>query len=358
MWLGTFRADSQRAWGQLDLFVPKNTPVGAANYATTLATVRNAMPNAPATAETLQPALTKNLLDSLIKDTQAKSLTWQDMKAIRTRIGEKLAEPQIVGDTSYTDLKRIYGALSDDLGAAVAARGPQAQAAFDRATALTRDGHGFIENVLSRVMKGDQIAPERAAANALSGAGGGGTMLGEIRREMPQAADELAAFKLRDMGLANAGVQNAEGARFSPGTFVTDKAKLSPEAFNALFLNDPRIGALATVGDSMKQTARFLNTSNTETMQAMRHALAGLSPVGALAGGAAGGWPGAAAGWAMGAALPWATGYGAARATTSPALTALMAAPAAGSLSPELLNRAALLPPALRALLGAGGGQP
>jgi hypothetical protein len=354
-WLDQFKIDSRKAWNNVDMHIPGNTPIGATNYATALSDVRNQMPGAPATAGVLQPDKTQKLLDALLTDTQKGPLTWADMKGIRTRIGEDLANPQLVGDTSYTDLKRIYSALSKDLEGAAAARGTAAQQAFADATALTRDGHNFVETVLDRVIKGDKITPERAAGNMLSSANAGGTMLQDIRARMPGAADELAAFKLRDMGLANAGQQGATGARLSPGTFLTDRAKLSTESADALFGSDPqiaqRIADLSHVAGGMKSTERLLNTSNTATNLGWRDAIAKLvgAVPGAFQGHAVGGVPGAIAGGLGGAGLGFAPGYLAARATSTPWLTGLLASPAAAPAS--RLGPAAILPPALRGLL-------
>jgi hypothetical protein len=240
----------------------------------------------------------------------------------------------------------------------VAQKGPNAQAAFAKAQQLTKNGHTFIENVLSNIISGDKISPEQAASAALRGTGAGGTPLAAIRQEMPQAADELAAYKLRDMALANAGQQSADLNRLSPGTFLTDYAKLAPEAGQALFSGDPRVQALATVGDSMKNTARMLNTSNTGTYQAMRDTIGALVPGGAVAGAAVNGAPGATIG-ALGALLgPLAANYGAARVATSPWLAQILSSQAAALPSAGLYNRAATLPPALRALLAAGVAPP
>ncbi len=333
-WLDRFRTASRQAWGQVDSEIPPNTPVPLTNYANTLSAVRSRMPNAPATAARLQPTISRDLLDSLIQDTQARPLTWQDATGIRTSVGEMLSEPQIVGDTAHADLRRIYGALSSDLGATAAAQGPAAQAAFDNASAITRNGHGFIDNVLSSVIRGNQIAPQNAANTILNTGRNGDAMLGAIRREMPRAADELAAYKLRDMGLATAGQQNAEGTRISPGTFLTDRATtLSPEALNALFGADPaamqNLRDLSTTAESMRATQRFLNTSNTGTHSAVAHAMgsAVAAPITGIEAYHAGGWPAAMAAVTGSLALPYVPSWLAAQATTNPALTAILSRP-------------------------------
>ena len=327
-WLKQWNADGRTAWNNVKMHIPENTPAGVTNYATTLNDVRSQLPNAPATAGVLQSNETRALLDALIKDTRTGPLTWKDVSGIRTRIGERLGDPQLVGETGYADLKRLYGALSRDLEAVAATRGPSAQQAFTDASALTKDGHDFIEGTLSRIVKGDKIAPGDAAKNMLGTAGTGGTTLQEIRDRMPSAADELAAYKLREMGLARSGQQNASGTQLSPGRFLTDRNKMSPEAASALF-DDPyttsRIADLSHVAGTMKATEKFLNFSNTAPAQQ----LAGV----------------------FSDATRFIPGYVGGKLTTSPMLTGLLAARPAAETSGPLLNRAAILPPILRGLL-------
>src|SRR6202040_1443560 len=189
----------------------------------------------------------------------------QDVTGIRSQIGERLAEPSTYGgDTSSIALKRLYGALSGDLQSAAAARGPVAQAAFNNANALMRNGHNFIEGTLSNVLSGDKIRPEQAANLALNSGATGGTLLQSIRDQMPIAADELAAFKLRDMAAATPGRATADMPT-SAATFSTELNRLSPEARQVLFAGiEPKLSALQTVAERGKETfARYGNPSGT-----------------------------------------------------------------------------------------------
>ncbi len=377
-WLSQFKTASRDAWDAVDTHIPADAPVAVPNYFSTVNDIRRTIPTAKETAkvlgsplsDALSGALTKDQWNTLVRSGQSPALnntpilTWQDVKGIRTKIGERLDEPQLVGDTGHAELKRIYGALSGDLQNAAADHGPQAQAAFDQAATLTRNGHTFIDNVLSRVIKGDQIKPEDAAKTVLNTGASGGTTLQAVRDQMPGAADELAAFKLRNMALANAGQQNATASRLSPGTFVTDRANMSPEAIDALFGADPtaakRLADLSTAAGSMKATERFLNTSNTGAHGAIGHAatgMAGMIPA-AIEGYVHYGIPGALAAGVGAAGAPFLPGWLAAKATTSPGLAQLLAAPAAAPVSKGLLARSAVLPPALRGLASVLSGQP
>jgi hypothetical protein len=236
----------------------------------------------------------------------------------------------------------LYRALSGPMEKTAEEAGALPQ--WQEANAITRGGHQFIEGALNnfvnhRNLAQNTINPEEAATAALSGLNQGGTSLAALRQQMPKAADELAAYKLRSMGQAVPSSQNATQSGISPGTFLTNLAfqRLAPEARDALFGNNPEVGQriqdLATVAGSMRNTERFLNRSNTGAHEATGHAVGHLLSLPTILGGyEAGGVPGALAGWAAGAAAPWLTGNAAARMTSTPAVTNLLTSPGLASL--------------------------
>lgn len=318
-WLNRFRADSRAAWNEVDMHIPGRTPVALTDTLQTLGQIRTSMPSLPETARSVESPFMSNLYESLQRDLAGGTTSWNDLRALRTRIGERLADPQLIADTGRADLQRLYAALSRDMETAVAPRGQGAVDAFNSASALTRNGHTFVDNVLSRIT-GPGISPERAAESIVNSGGQGSTILEAVRREMPRAADELAAFKLRDMALATGGRQTSAQTAMSPETFLTDRFKLAPEAQDILFGQDPhlarRVADLATVADSMRQTQRTLgNPSNTAAMSAALGALIA-APAAAYAGFQQSPEAGVA-----GLLSPWLPGYLAARAVTSPRIT-------------------------------------
>jgi hypothetical protein len=158
---------------------------------------------------------------------------------------------------------------------------PSAVNAFNNANRVSTEGHAFIEGPLSKIIRSNNpaqetIAPEKATISVLNS---GDTTLEAIRREMPKAADELGAYKLRDMALATPGAAGRTGAETSVGTFLTDLNRMrqqNPAGFKALY-SDPsvarKIDALATVADTMKETARRANTSGTGPYMALGEAI-------------------------------------------------------------------------------------
>lgn len=333
-WMDDFRQSQAADWGDVDRYVPGPTQVALPNFTGALGNIARDFPGAPTMGKTLQGALPKRMADAVAVDAPTGTYPWQTVKNIRTRIGEMLSDPNLPADTNIADLKRIYAGLSSDMEAAVAAAGPQAQAAFQKAVANTRGGHEYIDGVLKPVLKQGQT-PETAAQAVLSASGRGGTSLEALRREMPEAADDLAAYTLREMALATPGRQNATGTLASPATFLTDLNKMSPEARAALFQNPgvrQAVEDLAAVGGTMKETAARLNTSNTGRFGALASILMG-APAGAVAGGHVGGAAGAALG-AVGAPGTILGGnWLAGRASSSPTMTRILAEPSSAPAS-------------------------
>lgn len=355
-WLNKWKGQSTAAWNSVGMHIPKSTRVSITNYDAALSDATRAMPDAAATAKTLQGTLPRQLAEALAKDADtAGTLSWESVAKARSLIGEKLANPQLVADASTADLKRIYAGLTKDMETAAAARGPQAMAAFSNANAVTRAGHEFIDTQLSKLM-GEGIAPERAYAQLMGGANTGGTRLADVRAQMPSAVDEAAAAKLLDMVTPSAG-QQTDRVMFSPARFRTEWEKLSPEAQSALFAHPEiraKVNALATVAGTMKDSARRLNTSQTTPAAAWMSVLG--APVAGAAGYSQGGLPGAAAGTAA-ALSPLLAGLAARGATATPLLTKYLATPFASQDQSALARFApmgGLLAPRVRGLLEGG----
>src|SRR6185312_7759596 len=254
-WLQNFRQNQQQAENNLLQYIPnpqaREVPVG--NYAAALDTISKTFPDAPATGQALQSGLNQKLLGALQSDVgtgslQDAKLSWQSARNARTRIGELLSDPNLPADATTSELKRLYGALTDDMrghmsdiDAQTVAQGgqPGALAAFDNAADVTRNGHRFVESVISPILK-QGTSPAQAANTILQSGRLGDTNLAAIRQEMPDFADELAALKLRQAGMSPDSVRSENP--YSPGSFHTNigPLHLSPEARNTLFA-DPDI---------------------------------------------------------------------------------------------------------------------
>ena len=301
-WLGTFKQQSGAAHSAVDQAVGPTAPVQLTATSQVLGDIAAKGGGNQAATTFLKSGLTKDL-GGIVSSAPNGAIPWQTARALRSRIGEYLENPDLIADAGTAQAKRLYGALTDDLrGTAAASPNQNALPLFDLASSYTRQGHEFIDSVLSPLMNKD--APG-AARSILSSANNGAQIVGPLRQNMPGLADEIAAFKLRDMASATAGQQNATGSAISPGSFLTDWNRLSSEAKSALY-SDPqvagKIDALAKISENVKARQALLNTSKTAHHGALT-AMALTAAEGARTGYEAGGIPGALGGAAMGGAV-------------------------------------------------------
>lgn len=344
-WLTDWRGNSKDAWDAVGAKIPDSTPVDMTGVSAALRNTQAAMPNMPATAKILTDPVFDQLSQSIASDIAASgggaTLPWGDVRAMQQRVGDNLEGSLVAGDPAAAQWKHLYGALSDATGNTAAANGAAAE--YATARDLTNSGHNYIDTVLKRVINSknptqNSISPEAAASFALGGTSRGGTIVQQIRDEMSDAADALAAYKLRSMGSARPSATLAAGDTVSPNSYLTGFNQMTPEAKAALFPDAKTVADLdnlATVAGSMRDTyQRFGNPSGTGG--ALLHATPSIAAVtGAAEGGRegyeTGGIPGAVKG-ALGGALAagligYAPGYALANLTARPRLTRLLAQP-------------------------------
>lgn len=318
-----FPAREQAAWAPVDQAMA-NATVDPTNYRGALSALTAKLSALPETQKQLLPPKTQALLDAINQDVPSGStMTWQQAQSLRSAIGNVMGIPEIVQSVGKDQLKAAYGGISADMKDAAQAN--NALPAFNAANQVSTDGHAFIDNTLSKIVKANNpaqetVTPEQAAKTIV---GSGDTTLQALRNELPRAADELAAWKLRDMRLATPGAAGATGQETSIGSFMTDLNRLrqaSPGGYAALYGGiRQRMDDLATVGDAIKDTSRYANTSRTGPFQT----LAG--PAGAAGTALLAGANPLEAGLA--AVAPFAANYALGRFVTNPMVSRMASAP-------------------------------
>lgn len=337
-WVSDFKNQSAQAHNAVTSAVGAFSPVAPTQAQSVLSDITNAAGGSAAAESFLKSGLTKDV-ERIVQTAPNGTLPWATVRAIRTRIGEQLENPQLIADGGTAQAKRLYGALTDDLQSAAAnSPNPSALPLFNLANQFTANGHNYIENVLAPLMSKDTPS---AARWMLNSAKGGDQVLGPLRQNMPNVADDVAAFKLRDMALAPNGSQNAAGTQVSPGSFLTDWNALAPEAKAALY-QDPtvatRVNALAQIAGAVKQRQALVNHSNTAHSTAIG-AAAFSAAKGAQEGYEAYGLPGGVAGAVAGAALLPSANYAYSFLGANRPLARIMAAQGPG-VAPGLLGTA------------------
>jgi hypothetical protein len=195
-------------------------------------------------------------------------LNYEGLKTLRTNVGEMLKGGILPEGVSQGELKRIYGALSDDLGAAVKnAGGAKAEAAWERANKFNRLVSDRREQ-LAKIVGKDGDAPAEKVFDALAAkASGTGRAdieaLSKARKVMdPADWNEFASGVVGRLG------RDAEG-NFSPDRFVTGYGKLTDAGKSLLFRSGGRgdlaqhLDDIATVSSRFKDLQKYANPSGT-----------------------------------------------------------------------------------------------
>jgi hypothetical protein len=279
----------------------------------------------------LNPALER--INNIIADAGEDGINFTALRQIRTSIGRNLADPLSSGATASQNvaMKRIYGAMTDDMARAAESTSPEAAKTIAKADRYTRMWMNGAKETMDKIVKFD--ADEKAFKFALSSSRDGGTSLARLRRNFkPEEWDVVAASVLNNLGDASAGMQNAAGDAFSINTFMTNWNKLAPEAKDALFggarYKSQRI-ALDNLTDLMsgiKDVKRFANTSNSAGAMMV---LMGASSIGSgVVGGLASGDPmGAVQGVGVGLVGSFLAPRAAAKLITNPAFVEWLGTP-------------------------------
>ena len=283
---------SGRLWQNFDNFVSDDAPVVATNTARILDDLVN-------TTE-FGPVLNNPVLTG-IRDTLGRTngeIDYRTFRSLRSAIGEKLGGNELVSDVPKAQLKRLYGALSEDLrGVARASGAPEirpglneAEQALNRANRFTSAFHGRIEDFVERTT--NKVDLDKVF-NAIAKGGEGTQAINAIKRSLkPEEWEAVAANTIRRLGRATPGQQDAGGEVFSIGKLLTDWNKLGP-AKKAIFSGSPRLNAykanldrIASAADRFKEAAKEgANPSGTA------QAAANITLAGALAGSAFSGSP-------------------------------------------------------------------
>jgi hypothetical protein len=246
--------------------ITDTAPASKSNAIATLQQLTGRFQSNPDLAEAMRDPKLSTYLNAL----QSGDLTWKDLKDFRTIIGEKIGDMRFGEGHSTSDLRALYGALSEDMRTTAASMGPGATKAFERANNLYRNEQQLIDNALVRVLgKDGQMNPEKAAAAVQAMTKGGKSTgdlktLAQIRSATVKSGawDEIASTLIRLGGQP----ANSQGRAFDPRTFVQWYADMAEPARKLLFGNGELRGSLdkfVAVNQRLANSNALRNTSQT-----------------------------------------------------------------------------------------------
>ncbi len=191
-------------------------------------------------------------------------MDYKGTKGLRSFLGEKSPQELAVSGLAPTEVKRLYGALTKDLGAVVRESSPEAFGKWQEANALARLTN-MQRTALSKVTGAAGDAAPEAVFNRLVGyaQSKGGADLARLRlakRAMgPDAWNDVGSALIQRLGQAPDG-------QFSAQRFVTAFGNMAPAARNELFSGQQHAALqdLFTVSQFVKdRIGRFENVSGT-----------------------------------------------------------------------------------------------
>lgn len=258
-----FKQQASDLYDAVDQHMPGDTPVPMTSTTSLLARLTTPTKGAEATSSILTNPKLAQIAQAVTQDTAANgALPYEAAKSLRTQVGSMLADSGLTSDVPKSQMKRLYGSLSDDLRTATNAAGPDAALANNKAENFYRDGIDQIDKVESVVnQNGGAEAIFRAAT---SGTKDGATTLANVVNTLkPEEAQVVTSAVMRRMGRATSGNQNDAGDVFSPQTFLTSWNNISPQAKQILFDRMP--GTFRSDMDQIAKTASLMKDAGKVT---------------------------------------------------------------------------------------------
>ena len=285
-YVSRFKETASKLYDALDKHVPPQTPMEVKATKAYLQKAVSPTKGAENTSSLLVNPKLKEIDAALSADLEAAAsgtLPYEAVKSLRSRVGAMQADAGLTPDIPKSELKRLYGALSDDMKAQ-AYKTPEGAKAFNRSANFYKAGIDKIDKIEHVVTKAG--GPEKVFSAAMSGTNEGATTLRNVMSSLKSSErDVVSATVMNRMGKATAGQQgvDAEGMadRFSTSTLLTNWSKMSPQARSVLFSHKgPQFKSdmdhLAKVATNLRDGSKvFANPSGTSQ---------GIAQIGTVAG--------------------------------------------------------------------------
>lgn len=215
--------------------IPPETPAITPNTLGRLRDLTQRFSSNPILAEELRDPVFQRYLTAI----EQGGISWEDLKAFRTRVGNRRGRAQFNDGPDEADLDGLYSALSEDMRATAESISPRALRSFERANNLNREVETRIQDGLTRILGNDGMRNPEAAARRVqeiitsNKAGSDLNLVSQIRSSTVKGGgwNDIAGTVIRLMGQP----ANSEGRAFDPSVFVKSYADMSEPARNLLF---------------------------------------------------------------------------------------------------------------------------
>lgn len=194
----------------------------------------------------------------------------QGIRDARTQLSAGVYDGKLRSSTDQARWKNVLNNVADDIENGLRSVGrDNAAAMFRRADDFWKARVEHIDEVLQPLLGNNKGGEEiiQTVENMARGGAGGNARLSRLLGSMkPEEAAGVRATIITRLGRATAGAQDETGEAFSPGTFLTNWNKMTPQAKASLF-SDPaqraNLNDIALLASKMKATEGMSNFSNT-----------------------------------------------------------------------------------------------
>lgn len=265
------KAKAGEMFGEVGRLIPAGTVVPTTNSQKLIAEINAKFAQNPKLAESL--GLTR--WNRVMAEAEKNGMNWEVLKEFRSSVGEAVEKANTgagpLGNANTAQLKRLYGALTEDMQTAAKAAGPEAFKAWTRANNYYSASAKRIERQLDSTISAK--SPERAF-EAFVSATRADRSTADFRRIRaikasvePEEWNDIAASIVDRLGKAKPGVSGPEAGSFSPSTFLTQYNSMAPEAKRLLLTEDVRneLDDLSRIAERARAAGMERNHSNTGT---------------------------------------------------------------------------------------------
>lgn len=206
------------------------------------------------------------------RDLLEKGVTVQGLRDMRSALSQGVYDGKLRSGQDVALYKRILGNVATDIEAGLNQAGrSEAASLFKRADAFYSARVEHIDKVLQPIIgkdgtKGGEQVLQAVESMARGGSGGNARLSRLLGNMSEQDAGQVRAVIIDRLGKATAGAQDAEGAAFSAGTFLTNWNRMTPQAKASLFSDSglrSNLNDIAKIAEGMKASRSMENFSNT-----------------------------------------------------------------------------------------------
>jgi hypothetical protein len=221
----------------------------------------------------------QNTVDTIKNLTRDEVPNYERIRKLRSKIRREKAT--MIGD-ERREMEIIYDNMTKDMKESIRLNGGEtALKLFDAANRVYATQKTFINDTLQPLI--DAKLPEQVYSLATKGSKIGGTRISEIMKSLedPQK-DFLRATFVKDLGLAQKGVQSAEADIFSPQKFMAEYSVLKKNGAEKAIFTPEQVTAFNRLNKVVELTK---NTEQAKQQKQLMQAI-GLTSIGVSTGGA------------------------------------------------------------------------